>query len=84
MIYNLADFDNLDFLTQCSHLEDNITKANKSVIVFNGIGTITLIFCAKNSTEKIFFSGVCYCNKLITKLISLEMLNCKSLSFFFW
>lgn len=83
MIYDLANFDNLDSLTQCYHPEDNITIADRSIILLKEIGTITLTFYTKNSIEKKFFSKICYCNKLNTKLISLEMLNLKSLSFFF-
>lgn len=82
MTYDLANFDNPDFLMQCCYPEDNINIADEFVILFNRIGTIILIFCTKNFKEKIFFSRVYYCNRLDTKLISLKMLYCKGLSFF--
>lgn len=81
MIYDLTDFDNADFLIQCSHPQDNITLADGFVIFRDGIGTITLFFYTKNSTEKIFFLRVWYCSKFDIKLIFLEMLNCKNLSY---
>ena len=81
MTFDLADFDNADSLTQCRHPQDDITLADGSVILPDGIGTITLLFRTKNSTEKIFLSGVRYCSKLDTKLISLGMLDRKGLSY---
>ena len=81
MTFDLANFDNADSLTQCRHPQDDITLADGSVILPDGIDTITLLFRTKNSTEKIFLSGVRYCSKLDTKLISLGMLDRKGLSY---
>lgn len=47
MIYDLADFDNPDFLILCYYLKDNITLADISIILFDGINTIILIFVLK-------------------------------------
>lgn len=82
MTYDRANFDNTDSLIQCSHPQNNITLTDGSVILLDEIGTITLFFHTKNFTEKIFLSEVWYCSKLDTKLIFLEMLDCKSLSYF--
>lgn len=81
MTFDLADVIKPDFLKKCQHPQDDIILANGSVILPDGIGTIALIFCNKDSTEKILLSGVCYCSKLDTKLISLEMLDQKELSY---
>lgn len=53
--HDLANFDDPNSLTQYCHLEDNITMADRSVILLNKIGTITFTFCTKNSIETIFF-----------------------------
>ena len=81
MTFDLADFIEPESLTKCQHPQDDITLADGSVILPDGIGTIALIFCNKGSAEKIFLSGVCYCSKLDTKLISLGMLDRKGLSY---
>lgn len=41
MTYDLADFDDPDALTQCHYPQDDITLADGSVILPDGIGTIT-------------------------------------------
>ena len=81
MTYDLTDFNDPDSLIKCRHPQDDITLADGSVILPDGIGTITLTFRTKNSTEKIFLSGVRYCSTLDTKLISLGMLDRKGLSY---
>lgn len=79
MTYNLSNFKDPDSLTKCHHPKDNLTLANRLVISPNKIDTIRLIFCTKDSAEKIFLSRVWYCSKLDTKLIFLKMLDRKSL-----
>lgn len=81
MIYNLGNFNNPDSMIKCRHPQDNITLADGLVILPDGIGTVSLAFSVKGRTENIFRSRVCYCSKLDTKLISLEMLDQKSLTY---
>lgn len=69
MIYDLANFDNSDFLMQCCYHKNDINIADKFVIFSNRISTIVLTFYTKNFKEKIFLSRVCYCNRLDIKLI---------------
>lgn len=66
--YDLANFNDPDSLMQCRYLEDNITMANRSIMFLDKIGTITLIFYTKNSTEKIFFLKFAIAVSLILSL----------------
>lgn len=81
MIYNLSNPKNSDFLTKCQYLENNITLADRSTILSEKIGTVILIFCNKDSVEKILLSGVYYYSELDTKLIFMKMQNCKDLTY---
>ena len=81
MIFDLADFNSADSLTGCRYPQDDIILTDGSVIFPDRIGTITFFFRTKNSTEKLFLSEVRYCSKLDTKLISLGLLDHKSLSY---
>lgn len=83
MTNDLTNINNLDSLILCYYPKDNITLANGFVVLSNGIDIIIFIFYTKNITEKIFFSRVYYYNKLDIKLITVEMLDRKNLSFFF-
>ena len=80
MTFDLADFQESK-LTKCQHLEDNITLANGSTILPDGIGTIPLLFCINGQTEKISLSGVCYFSQLNTKLIFFGILDSKGLAY---
>lgn len=79
MIYDLTNFKDLNFRTKCHYLKNNIIIANESVIFSNRIGTVSLIFCIKDYVEKILLLEIQYCSKLNTKLISLKILDEKSL-----
>ncbi len=81
MTYDLNKFEDPTTLTKFRHPEDKITLANGSVVPSDGIGIVSLVFCIKGSTERITLSGVWYCSKLDTKLISLGMLDRKGLSY---
>ena len=61
--------------------KDNITLANESTILPDGIGTVLLLFCVNGHTEKISLSGIHYCSKLDTKLIFPGMFDKKRLSY---
>lgn len=76
---NLSNFKDLNTLTKYCHPEGDISLANRSIILLNVIGTVSLIFCTKNSAEKILLSRVWYGSKFDTKLISLWMMGRKSL-----
>lgn len=81
IIYNLNDFKDPSTLTKYCHPKNNIILADASIILPYRIDTINLRFCIKGITEKILLSGVLYYSKLDTKLVSLEMLDRKSLSY---
>ena len=80
MTFDLANFQESK-LTKCQHPQDNITLADGSTILPDGIGTVPLLFCVNGQTEKISLSGVRYCSQLDTKLISLGMLDRKGLAY---
>ena len=82
MTFDLANFQDIANLTKCQYPQDNITLADGSRILSDWIGTVSLTFHVNRHTEKIFLSGVCYCPKLDTKLISLGMLDKKGLAYF--
>lgn len=77
----MGDFKDPDSLTKCRHPEEEITLADGSVILPDEIGTVSLVFRTKGSAERILLSGVRYCSKLDTKLISLGILDRKGLSY---
>ena len=81
MTFDLADFQDTANLTKCQHPQDDITLADGSTILPDGIGTVSLTFRVNGHSEKIFLSGVRYCPKLDTKLISLGMLDRKGLAY---
>lgn len=81
MSYDLTDFEDPFNLQPCTSPQDDITLANGSVILSNGIGKIWLDFEIDGQTDRIFLSGVRYCIKLNTKFILLGMLDCKGLTY---
>ncbi len=81
MTYDLNNFKDPATLTKCRHPEDEITLADGSVVFPDGIGTVSLVVCIKLSKERMILSGVWYCSKLDTKLISLGTLERKRLSY---
>ncbi len=66
---------------KCQHPQDDINLANGSRILPDGIGKVPILCCVNGHTEKIFLSGVRYCPRLDTKLISLGMLDRKGLAY---
>ena len=80
MTFDLADFQGATLL-KYQHLQDNISLANRSTVIPDGIGTVPLLFYINRHSEKISLSSVCYCSKLDTKLISLGMLDRKELAY---
>lgn len=79
--YDIYDFDNPKDLQPCTSPQDNITIAYGSVIYPEGIGKVWFNFEVKGRSNRIFLSGVRYCTKLDTKLISLGMLDRKGLTY---
>ncbi len=79
MTFDLADFQGAT-LMKCQHPQDDLILADGSTILPDGIGTVPILFCVNGHTEKISLSGVHYCPKLDTKLISLGMLDEKGLA----
>lgn len=55
IIYELKNFKNSDFLTECHYSKDNIILANRSIIFFNEIDIVSLIFYIKDFAEKFFY-----------------------------
>lgn len=80
MTFDLADFQGAS-LTKCQHPQDDITLADGSRILPDGIGTVLLLFFVDEHIERISLSGVRYCSKLDTKLISLGMLDEEGLAY---
>lgn len=80
MAFDLADFQESE-LTKCQHPRNDITLANGSTILSDGISTVHLLFCVNGQTAKISLSSICYCSQLDTKLISLGMLDRKGLAY---
>ena len=81
MSYDLKDFEDPTGLQPCISPQDDITLADGSVILPDGIGKVWFDFEVNGQTERIFLSGVQYCTKLDTKLISLGMLARKGLTY---
>lgn len=80
MTLNLADFQGA-VLSKCRNLQDNITLANKSIVIPDGIGTVLLLFYINGHNEKILLFDVCHCSKLDTKLIFLSIFHKKELAY---
>lgn len=83
MTFDLADFQGAS-LMKCQNPQDDIPLADGSRILPDGIGTVPLLFCVNEHIERISLSGVRYCSKLDTKLISLGMLDKKGLAYSTW
>lgn len=81
MSYDINDFDNPRDLQPCTSPQDDITLADNSVILPEGIGKVWFNFEVESRPNRIFLSGVRYCTKLDTKLISLGMLDRKGLTY---
>ena len=81
MSYGINDFDNLHNLQPCTSPQDDITLVDRSVILPEGIEKVWFNFEVNGQPNQIFLSGVRYCTKLDTKLISLGMLDRKSLTY---
>ena len=81
MSYDIHDFDNPNDLQPCTSPQDDITLADGSVILPEGIGKVWFNFEVNGQSSRIFLSGVRYCTKLDTKLISLGMLDRKGLTY---
>lgn len=58
---------------------NDITLANRSTIVPYKIGTVLFLSYVNSHSKKNSLSGICYCSKLDTKLVSLDMLDKKEL-----
>ncbi len=71
MVYDIHDFDNPTYLQPCTPPQDDITLADGSVIHPEGIDKVWFNFVVNGRPNRIFPSGVRYCTKLDTKLISL-------------
>ena len=82
MSYDIHDFDNPTDLQPCTSPQDDITLADGSIILPEGIGKVWFNFAVHGRTNRIFLSGVRYCTKLNTKLISLGMLDRKGLTYY--
>ncbi len=82
MSYNIYDFDNSTDLESCTSPQDNIILVDGSVILPESIGKVWFNFEVNGRPNRIFLSGVKYCTKLDTKLISLGMLDRKSLTYY--
>ena len=80
MTFDLADFQGSE-LTKCKHPQNNITLADGSTILPDGIGTVPFLFCINGQAKKISLSGVRYRSQLDTKLISLGILDRKRLAY---
>lgn len=82
MSYDIHDFDNPTDLQPCTSPQDDITLADGSVILPEGIGKVWFNFEVNGRPNQIFLSGVRYRTKLDTKLISLGMLDRKGLTYY--
>ena len=82
MSYDIHDFDNSTDLQPCTSPQDDITLADGSVILPESIGKVCFNFEVNGRPNRIFLSGVRHCTKLDTKLISLGMLDKKSLTYY--
>lgn len=80
MTFDLADFRGAA-LSKWQHLQDDITLTNGLTVIPDGISTVPLLFYVNGHTEKISLSGIRYCSKLDTKLISHDMLDRKRLAY---
>lgn len=82
MSYNMHDFDNLTDLQLYILPKNNIILVNRSLILSDSISKVWFNFEVSGWSEQIFLIGVRYCAWLDTKLISLGILNRKSLMYF--
>lgn len=82
MSYDIHDFDNPTDLQPCTSPQDDITLADGSVILPEGIGKVWFNFEVNGRPNRIFLSGIRYCTKLDTELISLGMLDRKGLTYY--
>lgn len=82
MSYNMHDFDNLTDLQLYILPKNNIILVNRSVILPDSISKVWFNFEVYGWSEQIFLIGVSYCTWLDTKLISLGILDRKSLTYF--
>lgn len=82
MSYDLTDFEDSAYLQPCISPQDDITLADGSVILPDGIGKIWFDFEINGQIDQIFLLGVRYCIKLDTKLVLLGMLDGKGLNYF--
>lgn len=76
--YNLANFQETA-LSKCQYLQDNIILANRSTLIPDGIGIVSLLFYIHGHTKKNSLFRICYDSKLNTKLISFGMFDKKEL-----
>lgn len=81
MSFDINDFDIAHDMRPCVSPQDDITLADGSFILPDGIGKVWFHFEFNNKAEPIFLSDVRYCKKLDTKLISLGMLDRKGLTY---
>lgn len=77
MSCDIHDFDNPKDLQPCTSPQDNITLADGSDILPEGIGKVWFNSEVKGRPNRILLSCVRYCAELDTKLISLGMLDRK-------
>ncbi len=82
MSYDIHNFDNPTDLQPYTSLQDDIALADGSVILPEDIGKVWFDFAVNGRPNRIFLSGVRYCTKLDTKLISLGMLDRKGLTYY--
>lgn len=81
MSYDITDFENPNHLRPCVSPQDDITLADGSVILPDGIEKVWFNFEVNGKIQRIFLSDVRYCTKLDTKLVSLGMLDRKGLTY---
>lgn len=81
MIYDIHSFDNPKNLQPWASSQDDMTFADRSVILLQSVGKVWFNFEINSRPNQIFLLGVRYCAKLDTKLISLGRLEKKSLKY---
>ncbi len=64
MTFDLADFQDTENRTRYQHSYDNITLADRSFVVPNGIDIVILKFHINSHIKNILMSSVCYYSKL--------------------
>ena len=82
MSYDFHDFHNPKDLQPCTSPQDDITLADRSVILPEGIRKVWFNFAVNGRLKRIFLSGIRCCTKLDTKLIFLGMLKRKGLTYY--